>query len=521
MTKFSSKAALLSRPRSDGTARTYEGGLGYHRDAKSELFLLAVTNMVSENTFYEGAGERDQRFQDLVQAVTLDDPSWVARFVPYLRGPMNMRSAALVMAAEYALTLRTAPDSVRAQAPSVRSVISSALQRADEPGEFIGYWKLRTGRVTLPGGVQRGVADAVDRLFTEYAALKYDGKSHAIRLGDVIELTHPAARAPWQGQLYQYLLDRRHHPEDVRADLSQLPMIRANLALDQIPSSERSSVLRGANAASLLKDAGFTWEELSGWLGGPMDAAAWRAVLPSMGFMARLRNLRNFDKADLAASDVAPVIAMLTDPQRIARSRQLPFRFLAASRAASGSRWAEPLEQALNHSLANVPALPGRTLILVDRSVSMWSRLSRRSDLLRADAAAIFGTALAVRARRADLVQFGSSSRRVTFGRSESVLRVLDRFEQLGGTYTAAALQEHYAGHDRVIVVTDEQVAQGQDVDRAVPAQVPMYTWNLAGYQIGHTPSGSRNRHVFGGLSDAAFAMIPLIEAGRSQDWPF
>ncbi|GAA2113794.1 hypothetical protein [Actinomadura alba] len=31
----------------------------------------------------------------------------------------------------------------------------------------------------------------------------------------------------------------------------------------------------------------------------------------------------------------------------------------------------------------------------------------------------------------------------------------------------------------------------------------------------------SANGHTFGGLSDAAFPMIPLLKAGRSQTWPF
>jgi len=42
-----------------------------------------------------------------------------------------------------------------------------------------------------------------------------------------------------------------------------------------------------------------------------------------------------------------------------------------------------------------------------------YSRLSDRSELNRADAAAIFGTALALRAADADLVEFGTGSNRV------------------------------------------------------------------------------------------------------------
>ena len=45
-------------------------------------------------------------------------------------------------------------------------------------------------------------------------------------------------------------------------------------------------------------------------------------------------------------------------------------------------------------------------------------------------------------------------------------------------------------------------------------------TWILGGYRYGHTP-GTATRHTFGGLSDAAFRIIPLIEAGRAGAWPW
>lgn len=129
----------------------------------------------------------------------------------------------------------------------------------------------------------------------------------------------------------------------------------------------------------------------------------------------------------------AQVAGRISDPEVVARSRQFPFRYLAAYQHASSLRWSYPLEQALGHSLSNVPALPGRTLVLVDRSGSMWSRLSDRSELNRADAAAVFGTAVALRAEQADLVQFGTTSEAVRYHRGESVLKVLERFGTSAG----------------------------------------------------------------------------------------
>src|ERR671920_1076057 len=83
-------------------APTAEGGAGFTRDPKSELFLLAITNMAGEDTFYERGRDRDRRFSTLVRTVTRDDPAWIAAFVPYLRNTMQMRSASVVMAAEFA-----------------------------------------------------------------------------------------------------------------------------------------------------------------------------------------------------------------------------------------------------------------------------------------------------------------------------------------------------------------------------------------------------------------------------------
>lgn len=90
-----------------------------------------------------------------------------------------------------------------------------------------------------------------------------------------------------------------------------------------------------------------------------------------------------------------------------------------------------------------------------------------------------------------------------------------------GGTDTPAALRATFQGHDRVVITTDEQAGSRDSVDGAIPAQVPMYTWNLAGYRPGHAPSGGRGRHTFGGLTDQAFRMIPLLEAGVDDAWPW
>lgn len=328
MTKFSGTArrplrANLTAPIKTTRRRTltHEGGVAYVRDPESELFLLAATNMVGEDTFYERAADRDARFVDLVHAVTASNPAFIAGdpdagkvgLAQYLRQTMLMRSAAVVMAAEY----------VAAGGPGGRPVVARALQRPDEPAEMLGYWMTNHGR-NIPMPVKRGVADAVTRLYAERAALRYDGLSRQLRMADVIELTHPSPRDDRQSALFKYLLDRRHH-DDATADAAVLPVLAAAAALDSVRVEDRLSVLRAREQAA-LGDAGFSWERLSGWLPGGMDAEAWEAAIPSMGVMALVRNLRNFDQAGIAQTAVEQVIAKITDPAEVDKARLFPYQ---------------------------------------------------------------------------------------------------------------------------------------------------------------------------------------------------
>ncbi|MFE5733263.1 TROVE domain-containing protein [Streptomyces sp. NPDC056528] len=500
--------------------RTHEGGPAFTREPREELFLLAVGTFVSQRTFYESGEERDDRYTRLVGELAVEDPVWTAGLLRRLRDEGNMRSASLVGAAAYVRARLLAGST---GGPSNRSVIDSVLRRADEPGELLAHWTTAYGR-NVPQPVKRGVADAVRRLYSSRSLLKYDTASGEFRFGDVLNLTHaaPDPGKPWQGALFRYALDRRHHPERALPPASDR-LLTAHRELTELPVGERRAVVTGPDGAARLAAAGMTWEAVAGWLHGPLDAAVWEALIPSMGPMALLRNLRNLDEAGVPDETAAKVAARLSDPAEVARSRQFPLRYLAARRHAPSERWASALERALDHSLANVPALPGRTLVLVDRSDSMfWDTVSERSKLTRADAAAVFGAALALRAERADLVEFGWNSREVPFAPDEPVLGIVERFHRLGGTYTTKAVRAHYRGHDRVLIVTDEQTAYHDPGDPAesVPAEVPVYTWNLAGYRPAHGAAGP-HRHTFGGLTDAAFRMVGLIEAGRGGTWPW
>jgi hypothetical protein len=229
-----------------------------------------------------------------------------------------MRTAPVVLAAE-AVRARLAAGLEGGN----RQLVGSVLRRADEPGEMLAYWDLPL-RPYGPQAVKRGIADAVARLYDERAFLRYDSAARGFRFGDVIDLVHPSpspAKAAWQGDLFRWAITARHDRDE--APPVSLPVVCGRAG--SCPGWYRPS---GAGRAPPMLDdrrlelaAAGQWEWLLSWLGeapaegGLPKAEQWRLILPQLGFMAALRNLRNLDQAGLSDEDVAPLLARFSGPR--------------------------------------------------------------------------------------------------------------------------------------------------------------------------------------------------------------
>jgi TROVE domain len=529
------RGPLATEPVPSG--RTHEGGTGYARDARSELFLRATASFAGEDSFYEDAAVRDDRLRELVSGLATDTDgfAWLRGFLPWLREEGNVRSASVVLAAE-AVKARLAAGLDGGN----RQVVGSVLRRGDEPGEMLAYWTSAYGRA-VPQPVKRGVADAVARLYDERAFLRYDSAARGFRFGDVIDLVHPSpapARAAWQGDLFRWAITARHGRDE--APPASLRAVRARWELSRMAPAERHR--RVLDGRRLTLAAAGQWEWLLSWLGeapaegGLPKAEQWQLILPQLGYMALIRNLSNLDEAGIPDEEAVKLAARIADPEQVRRSRQFPFRFLSAYLNAPSLRWGHALETALDAATASIPELPGRTLILIDTSASMGQPMSRRSTMTMVQAAALFGLATGVRNRdRAEVYGFADGQFRVDRSAyRSSVLKSVEAFTQrIGevghGTRIAAAVRATYRGHDRVMIFTDMQTFPDHsgygglvgDVSASVPARIPVYGFNLVGYRHSAMPAGHGNRHELGGLTDATFALIPNIENGLAARWPW
>jgi len=143
---------------------------------------------------------------------------------------------------------------------------------------------------------------------------------------------------------------------------------------------------------------------------------------------------------------------------------------------------------------------------------------------------------MAKRGNAVDLFGFAHGVFAHPVSRAASVLAEVERFTgrvgEVGhGTRMAEALRATYHQHERVVIVSDMQTFPDSRTPEwasystvavdAVPARVPVYGFNLAGYRTTVLDGGRGNRHVFGGMNDGTFTMRSLLESRTSACWPF
>lgn len=387
------------------TIKTHEGATSVPQNALQQLRRSTLSCMLFENEFYEDGQTIAARIRDLAAKVSARD---VADLAIEAREKMNLRHVPLL------LTVAVI-DKRMGAAFDTAGLIERVCQRADEPGELLAlYWK--DGRRPIPAAMKRGLARALAK-FDAYQLAKYDRKTD-VKLADILRLTHPK-------------------PANDAMDKRYEGLVRGTL---DTPDTWEASLSSGADKKA-------TFERM-------LDEGA-------LGYIALLRNLRGMDEAEVDSEKVRKAILA-----RKGASRVLPFRYVAAARAAP--RYEPELDEALSAAVEAMPVLGGETIVLVDVSGSMNQSLSARSDLKRMDAAATLASVIHGRTR---IFTFSEKVVEVPPRRGMAGVEAIRRSQPHHGTWLGRAIEKvSRHKHDRIIVITDEQShdAVGEPkVDRA------------------------------------------------------
>jgi hypothetical protein len=356
---------------------------------------------------------------DLVKGlVATCDPAFISGLAQKARTDFKLRHIPLLLTRELARIGKLSADALNA-----------VIQRPDEMGEFLSlYWS--EGKTPVSNQVKKGLAKAFVK-FNEYQLAKNDKNSAAVSVRDVMFISHAKPTTPAQEALFK----------------------------------------RVANQELVTPD---TWEtQLSA---GADKAETFSRLMAEkkLGALAFLRNLRNMVQAGVSEDAIREYAATVNV------DKVLPFRYIAAARIVP--QFEDMLEKMMLRSLKTVEKLPGKTVLLVDVSGSMFGcNISAKSDLDRFDAAAALAMLCNEVCESVEIYTFSTGLVRVA-PRSGFALRdALYKSQQHGGTNLGSSLRQLTSKHDRIIVFTDEQ-----SHDRpAAPSCANGYIINVAGYENG------------------------------------
>lgn len=494
MTKFNRRAtvkgSVLSHP---DRVMNEEGGVAFRASPKMELYQRTMTCLVGEPQFYDRTGTKTlQRIRELIHEIAETDPEFILKLAAYARNEMYLRSVPLVLLVE---ALDTPAKKL------VRSYVPRIIRRADELSEVISLFIQRNGQIgtggnaSLPKQFKLGLADAFHN-FDAYQFAKYKRSDKEVKLSDVIRLVHPKPLSLAESELFRQI---RHN---------ELP----------VP---------------------VTWETVISEQGSTKEA--WESVIPKMGYMAKLRNLRNFLKVDV---DIEPVLEHLTNPDAVRRSKQFPFRFWSAYKTVkktsttnfvSKQRMLDAIIRALETSVENVPRLAGVTAIFNDVSASMEAPVSARSIVEMCEIAALMA-AMAYRfSDNAISGKFGEYFKTTPLNKHDSIMTNMEKMLRNDGVGYATngylALQwlnRTRTFVDRIMVFTDMQLwdtrydnnslaAEYRRYVTSVNPNVKLYLFNLASYGTLQVPEDWPNVCLVSGWSDRVFDFIQRFEEDQTK----
>lgn len=477
------------------------GAKAYKQTPKEELAFACLTTFM-ESSYYESKDDRLTRIKELVKQIGTKDPEYVAKLAIYARKEFNMRSIFPVLIGEL--------SKVSKGTTVVRTAIAKGTTRVDDLTELAAY----LGPKSMSSAVKRGISDALNQ-FTEYQLAKYKSESKSVSLVDLVNLVHPK-------------------PNSVRSEEAFRKLMHGELKNTDTWESQMS-------AGKSVRD---TFTDL-------LDEN-------KLGYMALLRNLRNIAKTgDTALINKAS--AFIADPDKVRKSKQLPFRFLSAAKALDESETSSVLsfekdsdsittlkkaiDTALTVSVENIPLLKGRTMILSDNSGSMCgdgggaSALSAHSKTKTADIANLFATLYWSRAENTMVGLFGDKLIVPKLNREKTVLenfKIIQKEADKTGTGTEegafVAFEELITNKtivDRIVVFSDCQLGRtcnfydnrGRRADsfnklfnkyREINPSVRVYTVDLKGY--GNAMTTDEGMLKLTGWSDKIFDIMESSE---------
>jgi hypothetical protein len=484
----------------------HEGARAFRMTPEMELYTAAVTSALS-GKFYESPKEFVERISTLVGKV---DPMFVAQLAVYTRTVMNLRSIPLLLLVELA--------KVHSGEDLVSRAVSKTVLRADEITELLMcyQWRNPSSGVKKLGKlsrqIQNGLKDAFNR-FDEYQFAKYDRDSE-VKLKDALFLVHPKAKDAAQQEIFDKIVaGTLETPYTWETQLSAL----GRQHFDS-PEAKKAAVKA-------------LWEEL-------LDSG-------KLGYMALLRNLRNILQAEVSPEHVERLCTRLADPEQVAKSKQLPFRFLSAYREMKSvqsvhtARILSALEKAVKASVENMEGFDASTNVLVaaDVSGSMQCSVSPKSSVQNFDIGILLSMLLKSKCASVVSGMFGDTWKVLNLPQESILANTLEMHRREGevgystnGYKVIDWLIANKVRMDKVMIFTDcqmwnserrgyyradKEISDSWHKYKVMYPEAKLYLFDLAGYGQAPLNLAEPDVYLIAGWNEKVFDVMDAVDKGE------
>lgn len=417
-------------------AKNNEGAAAYALSSKQALAQLAATGCLN-STFYASTETQAETVMTLANEV---EPEFVVKTAVYARQRAHMKDMPVLLLA----TLAT--RDVKLMAATFPHVIDSGKTLRN----FIQVLRSGVvGRKSLGTRPKRLVQNWLNTASEKQLLNAAVGTTPS--LADVVKMVHPKPEgegAAWRAAWFAWLIGR---PFDEAA----LPPITQ--AFERY-KRERTGVVPDVPFQMLTAL--------------DLDTAAWTQIALNGSWQMVRQNLNTFARRGVFEIDVVAeaVAAKLRDATAIAKARVLPYQLLSAFKATGANIPAQvrnALQEAMETSLANVPAMDGRVVVCPDVSGSMSSavtgdRGSATSSVRCIDVAALLAAAMLRKNPNASVLPFEESVVAIDLNPRDSVMTNAQKLAAIGGGGTncsapLAKLNAERAKADMVVIVSDNE----------------------------------------------------------------
>jgi 60 kDa SS-A/Ro ribonucleoprotein len=511
------------------------GGAAYLRTEKSALAQIAVTNCFN-GTFYATAEQNLELAKKSALALK-NDPEFIAKTAIYCRDKAYMKD----MPAFLTAFLATIDSKL------FRKVFPIVINNGKMLRNFVQIGRSgAVGKVInmSSGAVRHAIRDWFASKDPEFIFRASIGNDPSMR--DILRMCRPKPENDTKAALYAYLKGAEYvESERMLVTRNRDKSIKYSNSFDALPaivkqyeSFKKTHKGEIPNVDFRMLDSVLTKDELK---------KLWASTAQNSSWTTTRMNLNNFEKygvfTDTALVD--KIASRLSDKDQVAKAKCYPYQLMMAYNATESNsmptKVKNSIQDAMEHSIDNVPVFKGKTVVCVDTSGSMSSpitgnRVGATTKVRCVDVASLFACSVLRKNQESEIIPFDQTVHKSTLNPRDTVITNSAKLAKFGGGGTDCAcaireLNKNKKSFDTIIFVSDNE--SWVDGGYSYKGTGLLNEWNIfksnnpkaklvcIDLTPGSTSQVKPHKDILqvGGWSDSVFDVIAsFIEYGDSQD---